>query len=380
MSRDERLLVAAAPGAGSRVPFVDLRLRSGPLRDDIVAAVGAVLDHGQFILGPEVERFERALAALCEVRHTVGVASGTDALILSLRALGIGPGDEVITVPNVFPATASAITLAGARPVFVDVREDLNLDPDALEAAVSPRTKAILVVHLTGRPADMHPVMRIAERHRLLVIEDCAQAMGARYHGQPVGSFGAAGCFSFHPLKVLSGCGDGGAVVTNDASLAQRLVKARNHGLCSRDECEAWGVNSRLDTLQATILSAKLSYLEGWIAERRAVAAFYRAQLAGIVRVPEERPHECCVYQTFVVQAERRDELQRHLARRGIETMVHYRIPLHLQEAARGLGYRAGDFPVAERLARTILSLPIWPGLGRVEQEAAVDAIRSFYG
>ena len=363
------------------VPFVDLRVRDQALKADLVAAATAVLESGAFILGPAVDECEQALARRCGTRYAVGVASGTDALLLTLRALGVGPGDEVLTPANAFLSSTSVIALAGARPLLVDVCEkDLNLDPARLEALVTPRTKAMIVVHLTGRPAQLHPILSMAQRYGLPVIEDCAQAIGARYHGQPVGSFGIAGCFSFHPLKQLGAYGDGGAIVTSDPILYKRLVMARNHGLRNRDQCAFWSVNSRLDTMQAAFLNVKLRYLDGWIAEHRAIAAGYCHQLTGVVQVPEEEPHEFSVYQTFIIQAAQRDALQVALAKRGIETRVHYPIPLHLQEPARALGYGPGDCPMAEQLSQRILSLPIYPTLTAEQQEAVVAAIRDFYG
>ncbi len=363
----------------SAVPFVALAAQQRPLKVEIMAAVEAVLDSGQYILGREVEEFERRFAALCGAAAAVGLDNGTSALILVLRALGIGPGDEVITAPNSFLASAAAIALVGARPVFVDVRDDLNLDPALVEPAVTARTRAILPVHLTGRPAAMDAIGAIAARRGLLVVEDAAQAVGARLGGRPVGTFGAAGCFSLHPLKNLGALGDAGIVVTGDEALADTLRRSRNHGLRTRDHCDAWSVNARLDPLQAAILGVKLPYLEGWTAARRRLAARYAETLRDVVRVPEARPGEDAVYQTYVVRADRRDDLQRYLAARGVEAKVHYPVPLHLQDAARDLGYGKGDFPVTERLATEILSLPIYPELTEAQQDAVVAGVRSFY-
>ncbi len=361
------------------VPFVALDLQHRPLRSELLAAIGGVLDRAQFILGDEVERFEEAFAALCQTRFAIGVADGTAALVLALRALSIGPGDEVITAPNSFISSASAIALCGARPVFADVRDDLNIDPEQVAAAVTPRTRAIIPVHLAGRPAAMDRLGAVAARHDLSVVEDAAQAVGARLHGRPVGSLGTLGCFSLHPLKNLGACGDAGAVTTSDASLSRALKTDRNHGLRDRDAVERWGGNDRLDTIQAAILGVKLRHLEAWTAAKRQIAARYREALRGVVRVPEEAPGEECVYATFIVRADRRDDLQRHLAARGIDTKVHYPTPLHLQEAARDLGYVKGDFPVTERLATEILSLPIYPGLSDAQQKTVIVGIRSFY-
>ncbi len=362
------------------VPYVDLGLSaSDELMRELLSAVEDVLTSGQFILGETVEAFEAEFASLCDVKHAIGVANGTDAITLTLRALGIGKGDEVITVANSFIASASAIVLAGARPAFVDVGEDMNLDPALLEAAITERTKAILLVHLTGRPSDMNPILEIAERHGLLVIEDAAQAVGARYHDLPVGSFGIAGCFSLHPLKNLAAAGDGGVITTNDDDLAARLRQARNHGLADRNRCEFWSVNSRLDSLQAAMLRVKLKYLDAWTTARRANAAYYREHLADVVKVPDEQPHEFSVYHTFIIQAENRDALQAYLSERGIGSAIHYPIPIHMQPAASDLGFGPGSLQMTEQLADRILSLPVHPDLSSNQLATVVRAVRNFY-
>lgn len=365
-----------------RVPYVNVAGQHAAIRDELLEAIAKVLDRGQFILGDEVAVFERRFAELCGVPYAVGVNSGTDALILALRALGIGPGDEVITVPNSFVASTSCIALVGARPVFVDVRADATMDPERIERAITPRTKAILPVHLTGRAADMDPILHAAGLHGLHVVEDCAQAVMAEYRGRRVGSLGTIGCFSLHSLKTLNACGDGGVITTRDEALFERLKLLRNLGLKTRDECVVWSGNSRLDTLQAAILLVKLKYLEAWTERRRAHAAFYRARLAGVpgVETPSDRPHEKAVYHTFVIQADRRDALRAHLAERGIETAIHYPVPIHLQRAAQGLGYRSGDFPVAEAQAQRGLSLPVYPECPKEDLEYVARAIRAFYG
>lgn len=362
-----------------QVPYINLALQHQAIKDEMLKVVEQVLNHGRFILGPEVSAFEEQFAAYCGTRYAVGVDNGTSALYLSMRVLGIGPGDDVITAPNSFLASASSIALAGARPVFVDVGDDYNMNPELLEAAITPSTKAVIAVHLTGRPADMHSITEIAQRHGLSVIEDCAQAVGAQYHGQRVGSFSIAACFSLHPLKTLNAVGDGGIITTDDESIYQNLLKARNHGLRNRDECEFWSHNCRLDTLHAAMLLVKMKYLDQWTEARRANAMFYREYLADVVEVPQDQPHEYAVYHTFIVQANRRDDLQRYLKERGVETKVHYRIPIHLQEAARSLGYKAGDFPVAERQAGRVLSLPVYSELTQKQRECVVGAIREFH-
>jgi dTDP-4-amino-4,6-dideoxygalactose transaminase len=364
-----------------KIPYVDVAGQHAALKADLHDALDRVLDHGHFILGEEVEEFERRFAELCQAPFAIGVNSGTDALILSLRALGIGPGDEVITAPNSFVASAGCIALVGAKPVFVDIRDDYNLDPTLLEAAITPRTKAMLPVHLTGRAADMDGIMDIARRHHLRVVEDAAQAVTAEYKGRRVGSFGDAGCFSLHPLKTLNACGDGGVVVTHSRELCEKIQLMRNLGLRTRENAVLWSSNSRLDTLQASLLLVKLKYVNEWTEKRRTNARIYQEKLKGLpsVQVPMDSPHERAVYHTFVIQAERRDELKQYLADQGIGTAVHYAIPIHLQAAAAGLGYRRGDFPVAERQAARILSLPIYPELRRKDLERVAETIRSFY-
>ena len=362
-----------------QVPFVDLIAQHRPLKTELLAAAGRVLDHGQFILGPEVEEFEQKFAKLCGVRNAISVGCGTSALTLTLRALGIGEGDEVITTPNSFLASASSIVLAGATPRFCDIQDDKNMDPQKLEAVITPRTKAVIPVHLTGRVADMDAILAIAERHNLYVIEDAAQAAGARDRDRSAGSFGIAGCFSLHPLKTLNVCGDGGVITTHDDALTEQLRFARNHGLINRDECAFFSMNSRLDTLQAAIALVKLQYLTAWTEKRRRNAAYYQENLADVVQVPQDKPHEYAVYHTFVIQCERRDALQQYLKEKGVGTAVHYRVPIHLQEAAKDLGYRHGDFPVTERQAGRILSLPVHPELTEEQRDFVVHSIRDFY-
>jgi dTDP-4-amino-4,6-dideoxygalactose transaminase len=364
-----------------KVPYVDLITQHAPLKKEILDAISGVLDSGQLILGEQVRRFEEEFANLCGCKYAVGVNSGTDALVLSLRALGIGPGDEVITAPNSFVATASAIALVGARPVFVDVRPDMNIDPDQVEHAITPRTRALLPVHLTGKPADMHPLSQIANRHDLTIVEDAAQAVFAGYHGRRVGSLGTAGCFSLHPLKTLNACGDGGVVTTSDEILYQRLLLLRNLGLQTRDNCVVWSGNSRLDEIQAAILLVKLKYLLDWTRRRQANAAYYSEYLSGIpgLTLPIHDSREEPVFHTFIIRTGRRDDLRDHLARNGVGSAVHYPIPIHLQDVARELGYKAGDFPEAERQASRILSLPVHHSLRQDQLEHVVSVIREFF-
>ena len=364
-----------------RVPYVNLVAQHAPIRDELMAAVGAVLDHSRFILGPEVDEFESRFAEISGTTYAVGVNSGTDALILALRALGIGAGDEVITVPNSFVSSTGCIVLVGARPVFVDVGDDYNLDPSLLEAAITPMTKAILPVHLTGRPADMDPIMAVANAHGLHVIEDAAQAVAAEYRGRPVGSIGTVGCFSLHPLKTLNACGDGGVLTTNDPGLFEEFKTLRNIGLKERDDCVAWSINSRLDTIQAALLLAKLKYTDEWTQRRQANAAYYQERLADLpfVQTPVDQPYERSVYHTFVIQADHRDQLKAYLSDQGIGTAIHYPTPIHLHKAAAGMGFEEGDFPVSEQQAKRILSLPVYPELEPSELEHVADSVRSFY-
>jgi dTDP-4-amino-4,6-dideoxygalactose transaminase len=364
-----------------RIPYVNIAAQHALIKNELLSAMSIVIDNGQFILGDEVAEFEQRFAELCGVRYAVGLSSGTDALLLALKAVGIGPGDEVITVPNSFVASAACIALSGARPVFVDVRDDYNMDPTLIEQAITSRTRAILPVHLTGRPADMDQIMDIAKGKGLHIIEDCAQAVIAEYKGNRVGSFGRMGCFSLHPLKTLNACGDGGVLTTNDGDVAEQIRVLRNIGLKTRDDCVVWSGNSRLDTIQAAVLLVKLKYLEAWTEKRRANARFYQDHLANLpqVQLPSDKPHERAVYHTFIIQADHRAELQVHLARLGIGTAIHYPVPIHLQKAARNLGYGPDSYPVAERQAQRILSLPVYPELEEAELQYVVNGIRSFY-
>lgn len=361
-----------------RVNFVDLGRQYLGLREEILTKFDEVSRQGAYVLGPDVEAFESAFAARCGVRHAVAVGNGSDALMLPLQVLGVGPGDEVITAPNSFIASAWVIARCGARIVFADVGEDMNLDPARVDAAITPRTKALLPVHLTGRIADMEALLEIARRHRLVVVEDAAQAVGARRGGRPAGSFGRAAGFSLHPLKNLHVHGDGGVITTDDEGLCLQLRKFRNHGLVNRDAGEFWGVNSRLDTIQAGIANIKLKHLDAWTRRFRELAARYTRELGSYLHVPHEASGEEPVYHRYMVRHPHRDELQRFLAERGIDTRVNYPIPLHLQPAARDLGYTRGDFPVAERLADTILSLPIYPELTDDEAGLVIEAVQDF--
>jgi aminotransferase EvaB len=350
-------------------------------RDAILAKVAEVVARGDFTLGREVDRFEDEFAAIAGTRHAVGVGSGTDALLLSLKALGVDRGDEVITTPYTFFATVGAIVTAGARPVFADIRPDYNLDPERVEAAVTPHTKAILPVHWSGKPCDMDPLLAIAARHGLAVIEDACHAIKATYKGRPAGSLGTIGCFSLHPLKNLNVWGDGGLATTNSDDLAGRLRLLRNHGLTSRDECAVFAYNSRLDTIQAVVARHLLAKLDYITEARRARAAYYDEALRAVpqVGVPPREPEYGQVFHLYVVRCAARDELQRHLVASGVDAKVHYPIPMHLQPAARDLGYGRGDFPVCESVVSEVLSLPVHEFITREQQDRVVSLVAGFY-
>jgi len=344
----------------TRVPF--LRLRPSEDAAEIDAAIRRVIDRGWFVLGPEVEAFEQAFAAYSGTRHAVGVGTGTDAIALALTGLGIGPGDEVITTPLSAAYSALAVMMAGARPVFADIDESrLTLDPAAVEAAIGPKTAAILPVHLYGQPADLRALGALASRHGLALIEDCCQAHGATADSQPVGTWGQAAAFSFYPTKNLGALGDGGAIVTSDKNLATRLKRLRNGGQTDRYHHAEAGVNSRLDELQAAVLSARLHFLPEWTRRRRALAAVYRRELAGapVVVPPEFDPGH--VYHLFVVRSRRRDRLQAHLTEAGIGTLVHYPVPIPRQPALART--QPCVCPVADAVCSEILSLPLYPAL-----------------
>jgi len=355
-----------------RVPFVDLQAHHDPLRAELDAAVAAVGRRGDFILGAAVEAFEREFAGFIGTRHAVGVASGLSAIELALRAYGVGPGDEVITAANTFVATVLAILATGATPKLVDAdASTYTMDPAALASAITPRTRAVVPVHLYGQPADLDRIVDVAGRHNLLVIEDAAQAHGARYRGRHAGTFGHASAFSFYPSKNLGAWGDAGIVVTDDRSIADRVVMLRNVGQRAKYQHELAGTNARLDTLQAAVLSVKLPHLGGWNAARRAHADRYRARLDGRVHLPVAAPDREHIYHLFVVEVDRRGELQQRLKAAEIDTAIHYPVPVHLQEACASLGYRRGDFPVTEVAADRILSLPMYPEIS----DAQIDFV-----
>ena len=356
----------------SKIPLVDLRAQYQSIKPAIDAAIQSVIDATAFVSGPDVKAFEHELATFCEVPHAVSCANGTDALHVVLRALGIGPGDEVITVPNTFIATAEAISMAGATPVFVDVREDTALmDPTKLATAITPRTKAVMPVHLYGQPADVDAIVKAAPG--VPIIEDSAQAHGARLRGKRAGSLGDAGTFSFYPGKNLGAYGDGGAMTFRDAALAKRCAMLRDHGRMDKYLHEVPGFNSRLDTIQAAILRVKLAHLDAWNAARRRIAGWYLERLAGIpgLQLPHVPTDVEPVWHLFVVNHSKREQLRAKLDAAGIGVGIHYPVPLHLQPAYKHLGYHEGRFPIAERLSATCLSLPIYAELA----ESDVDRI-----
>jgi dTDP-4-amino-4,6-dideoxygalactose transaminase len=358
------------------IPFLDLR--PGVDAADVRTAIERVVTRGWFVLGPELEAFEKEFAGACGAAYAIGVGTGTDALALALRVAGIGPGDEVITAPLSAAYTALAIMMVGARPVFADIDPDrLTLDPRATDAAVTPRTRAIMPVHLYGQPADMPALMQVANRHRLHMIEDCCQSHMATCNGRPVGSFSAAAAYSFYPTKNLGALGDGGAVTTDDAALAARLRRLRNGGQTDRYHHVEFGVNSRLDEMQAAILRARLAWLPHWTAERRALAAEYRRHLAGApITVPAEYDPGH-VYHLFPILTRDRAALQAHLKARGVETLIHYPVPIPRQPAVAS--EQPSPCPVADRVCDEVLSLPLHPGMTLQAVEEVASALQAFH-
>jgi dTDP-4-amino-4,6-dideoxygalactose transaminase len=365
------------------VPFVDLIAEHRSVAAEVGPAVAGVLADCRFILGPQVEEFERAFAALSGVAHAVGVSSGLDALRLSLLALDIGPGDEVILPANTYIATALAVTAVGARPVLVDCDPHTYLlDPMGVEAAITTRTRAVIPVHLTGQAADMDRLLEMAARHGFQVVEDAAQAHGAVYKGRPCGSVGTMGCFSFYPSKNLGAYGDGGMVTTDDAELARRLRRLRNYGQEAKYYHIDKGLNARLDTIQAAILLVKLAHLPAWNETRAGHAALYQELLSGVdgLTFQQRAPWSTHVHHLLVVECDDRDALRDHLAAAGVQTGIHYPVPIHLQPAYADLGHRQGEFPNAEHLAGRILSLPIYPQLTPGQVAYVAGTVRTFVG
>jgi dTDP-4-amino-4,6-dideoxygalactose transaminase len=361
-----------------KVKFVDLHAMHAPLMDEFRRVFERVVENSSFILGAEVSRFEEAFAKYLGADHCIAVTNGTVALELALLAMGVGPGDEVITVPNTFIATCEAVSAVGARPVFVDVDAiSYNMDPTLVERAITPRTKVLLPVHLYGQTADMDPLLEIASRHGIQVLEDACQAHGAEYKGRKAGTMGVAGCFSFYPGKNLGALGEGGGVVTSDAQLAARMRLLRDHGSLRKYEHTVPGYNFRLEGLQGGILAVKLPHLDGWNDRRRVAAEHYDNLLAGNGIIPPvELPYAHHIYHLYVIQSDDREQLRKDLNAAGVETGLHYPGPLHLQEAYKSLGYTKGDFPVCERLADRILSLPMFPDITREQVEYVVSVVK----
>ena len=364
-----------------KVPFLDLRMQYESIKDEVHQAIREVCESCAFAGGPFVAEFEKAFASFCGTKYAIGVASGTDAIWAALIAVGIGPGDEVITTPNTFIATAEAITFSGAKPVFVDIDErTYNINPELIEAAITPRTKAIIPVHLYGQPADMDPIMETARRYNLFVIEDACQAHGAEYKGRPAGSIGDAGCFSFYPGKNLGAYGEAGAVTTNNAELADKMRTFRDHGQKKKYYHSIVGWNARMDGFQGAVLSVKLKYLSKWNEGRNKNASLYNKLLGGVdgVVTPEKADYAKHVYHIYAVRTKKRDEMISFLAQKDVLCGIHYPVPLHLQEAYKSLGYKKGDFPIAEKCAEEIVSLPMFAELTGEQIKKVASEIKIF--
>lgn len=365
-----------------RVPLLDLQAQYATIRDEIRPVVERVIESQQFILGPEVEAFEQEVAAYCGAKYAIGVSSGTDALLIALMAAGIGKGDEVITTPYSFIATATSISRVGAIPVFIDIDPNTyTIDPKAIADEITDATKAIMPVHLFGQCAEMKPILDLAKQQNLLVIEDAAQAIGAGQNGVKAGTMGAFGCFSFFPSKNLGGFGDGGLVTTNDEAFAQRVKELRQHGGKDKYRNTMIGINGRLDALQAAVLRVKLTYLDAWSAARREHAEYYTQAFQGMkeAQTPITAPGNTHIYNQYVLRVERRDELQAHLNAHQIGNAIYYPIPIHLQECYDILGYQETDFPAAEQAAAETIALPVYPELTRAQQDYVIETIRAFY-
>jgi dTDP-4-amino-4,6-dideoxygalactose transaminase len=365
-----------------RIPVLDLKAQYAAIRDEVMQEIGEVCESQIFALGPAVAEFEKNVAAYCNSKHAIGVSSGTDALLVSLMALGVKSGDEVITTPFSFFATAGCVVRVGARPVFVDVEPDsYNIDPDAIEEKITEKMRAVIPVHLFGQLARMEAITEIARRHNLAVIEDAAQAIGASRNGTLAGNFGDCGCFSFYPTKNLGGFGDGGLVTTNSDSLADDIRTLRDHGQKPRYFYKVIGGNFRLDGIQGAVLNVKLKYLDDWNEKRRQNAALYDSLFAGSpVGTPAIDSGNVSIYHQYTVTVPERDELQKYLTANDIGSAVFYPKPLHLQDCFKELGYKEGDMPVAERLCNEVLSLPVYPELSKQEIEYVAGTILKFYG
>lgn len=368
------------PSSSIQIPYVNMKAQWQEERNELLPIIDKILSSGQYVGGTEIDKFEEDIAKYCQVKYAVALNSGTDALIMALDLLGVGPGDEVITPPNSFIASTAVIIHRGARPVFVDVLPNQNIDPDKIESAITSKTKAIMPVHLTGRVCEMDSIMEIADKHGLSVVEDAAQAIGSKYKGKPSGSIGRVGCFSTHPLKNLNACGDGGFMTTNDEKIYLKARAIRNHGMANRNNVSQFGYVSRMDNLQAAILNYRLQRLDVIIEKRKKNAQLYFDGInTSEVRLPLEKKHEFNTYHTFVIQVKRRDNLKEWLSKQGIETAIHYPTPIHLQPAAKNLGYNNGDFIETEKQSKSILTLPINQNLEPDEIMKIVSAVNQFF-
>lgn len=363
------------------VPYLDLPAQIRGLRPELDAAIARTLDNCSFCLGPDVTQFEKDFAQFCHAEHCVAFNSGTSALHIAMRLLNIGPGDEVITTPATFVATSWAISYVNAKPVYVDIEDaTFNIDPARVEKAITPRTKAILPVHLYGHPVDLDPLLEICRRHNLPLVEDAAQAHGATYKGKAIGTFGVMSEFSFYPGKNLGACGEGGALVTNNAAFAARARALREHGSTQRYYHDEIGYNYRMEGIQGAVLGVKLKHLDTWTRERRRVAHRYNELLANTpLQLPLEAKYAESAWHLYVVRHPRRDELKKHLEANHVGCALHYPLPLHLQKAYAYLGYKAGDFPIAEKAARECLSLPIYPELTEAQIQRVVSVVKDFF-
>jgi dTDP-4-amino-4,6-dideoxygalactose transaminase len=363
------------------VPYLDLRAQLKPLRAELDAAIARTLDNCSFCLGPDVAQFEKDFAAFCGAQHALGFNSGTSALHVAMLLLGVGPGDEVITTPYTFIATSWAISYCGAKPVYVDIDDaTFNLDPNLIEKAITSKTKAVLPVHLYGQPFDVDAIAAICKKHNLPLVEDACQAHGAKYKGKTVGALGDISCFSFYPAKNLGACGEGGALVTNNAAFAARAKSLREHGSTVRYHHDEVGYNYRLEGIQGAVLGVKLKHLAHWTRERQRVAARYAELLAGTpLKLPTVTAGNESAWHLYTVRSPRRDELKKHLDANGIGNAVHYPMPLHLQKAYAQLGYKLGDFPVAEKASGEVLSLPMFPELTDAQIQRVAAVVKEFF-
>ena len=363
------------------IPYLDLPAQLRPLRKELDAVIAKTLDNCSFCLGPDVVEFEKEFARYCGAQHAVGFNSGTSALHVAMLLLNVGPGDEVITTPHTFVATSWAISYVGAKPVYVDIDDQtMTMDPKLVEKAITPRTKAMMPVHLYGQPCDLDPLLQICRKHKLPLVEDAAQAHGAKYRGKVVGTFGALSGFSFYPGKNLGACGEGGALVTNSGDYAARARSLREHGATQRYYHDEVGFNYRMEGIQGAVLGVKLRHLDAWTKGRRRVAHRYHELLADTpLQLPREADYAESVYHCYVVRHPRRDELKKHLEAEKIGCALHYPLSLHLQKCYASLGYRAGDFPMAEKAARECLSLPIFPELTDGQMDRVAGSIKRFF-